>query len=369
MDSYVSDLITVASGQASVRTSWKLEDLTLRMPLNSSHDFVSTVPLQANRGTVRNVTVTGGGTASWGLNLDGILVARIEGFIFQGEGNGILIHNSNGLAYNIGDSAIENTTVVLSNPGTTGIALFSPTNNTGNNRINNMLLSRVEVQTSDGIVRDGTVGIHLRNAARITMVNVDIEHMDTGLLQESAVDGGAIATTNSFLQIFCIGCRNDYVEQGATPQLQTVIGGQGMFADMQQLPSSNILAGHPIMGNNRVLTAVRPIVAYSNSSAPRVLTVADSGKIFTNKNATGIVTFVLPPANLSNSIEYEFHLATAGNPIRVQTTSGDIIRPLQTSVNKYLQSAGGWGQVLKIRNIDNTIWSVLEMQGKWTSQP
>jgi len=366
MNSLYFDLITVASGRNSVSGNWAVEDLTLQMPDSSNHNFLTTVPLQANRGTIRNVTAIGGGASGWGLDLDGVLVLRIDGFTYLGGGNGIIWQNSNSLAYNVGDSYIVNSTVVLSTTDVTGIALMSPI--PGNYRVNNIELNRIEVQAPDGVVRSGTIGIHLRNAARISLHNVDLEQIETGLMQESSVGGGGVATTNSFIQVFPLGCTNDYVEIGTKPKLQTIIGGQGAFANMQRLSSSDVFADHAIMGQNRVLTAVRPIEAYADPSTPRVLTVADSGKVFTNKNATGTVTFVLPAANLSYSVEYEFHLATSGQAIRVQTTGGDIIRPGQTQGNKYYQSGLGYGQVLKIRNIDNTTWSVLQKLGQWTSQ-
>lgn len=369
MESGYHDLVTVASGQNSVRANWVVKELTLEMSPISNRASITTVPLQANTGTISNVRTTGGSPYGWGIDLDGALIIHIDGYNYNGEGSGIRWHNDWGIPYNIGDSAIENTTVVIKNMGATGIKLLSPSNSTGVNRVNNILLSRVEVQTPDGIVRDGTVGIHMVNTARITLNNVDIEHMDTGILQESAVNGGAVATTNAFIQTYFIGCRRDYAEVGTPPVMQTVIGGQGALASTQQFPTSNIQADHNIMGRNRVFTAVRPIETHFNSSVDRTLTVADSGKIFTNRSATGPVTFVLPPANLSHSIEFEFHLATAGYPIRIVPAAGDLIRPGQTSSGKYFQSGTSWGQSLKIRNIDATTWSIISQQGQWASLP
>ena len=121
------------------------------------------------------------------------------------------------------------------------------------------------------------------------------------------------------------------------------------------------------MGTNRVLTAVRPIEMHADSGSSRVLTIADSGKIFTNKGATGTVTFELPAANYSNSIEFEFHIVEPSYPIQVLPASGDLIRPGQTTTGTVYRSGMGWGQILRLRNVDNTIWSVTHQGGEWQS--
>jgi hypothetical protein len=293
--------------------------------------------------------------------MDAVNVISVIDYVYYGEGSGIRWINSINYTINYGDSLVQNAEIALKNPSTTGVQIASPINN----RINNILLSRIEVRTLDGIVQLGTVGIYLRNAARITLQHIDIEHMETAVLQESKVNGGAIAVGNAFYQVHPIGCTTDYQENGTSPDKQIVLGGSGQFSDMQQLPSSNIIAGHQILGNNRILTAVRPIEAYTDITSPRILTVIDSGKIFTNRGASGTVTFNLPAANLSYSVEYEFHLSTPGFAIRILPATGDIIRPGQTTVGSIYESDVDYGQVLKIRNIDNTTWSILDRQGAW----
>lgn len=364
------DLIRVRSGQWSVHAKWSIEDLGLQLPSYSYASMITTTPLQGNIGIVRNVHMSGGGPSSWGARINGALMVEINHLYYEGGGNGILWENNYNLAYNIGDSLIQDSEIVLRTTDTTGIFLASPTNANGTQsayRVNNILLSRVEVRTPDGVVRQNTTGIKLRNTARITLLNVDLEQMDIGILQQSGVDGGAVAVSNSFLQVFFMGCNRNHVLEGMTPKQQLVLGGYGPFSDTQQLPTSNIFADHAIMGNNRVLTASRPIEAYADPSQPRILTTIDSGKIFTNRGASGTVTFHLPPANLNNSLEYEFHLATPGQRIRVLPAMGDIIRPGQTTTNRHYESGSSYGQVLKIRNIDGTIWSVEAQQGTWTT--
>ena len=190
--------------------------------------------------------------------------------------------------------------------------------------------------------------------------------MDTGVLQESGVDGGPDAQYNGFFQVYALGCTTDYVEQGNTVKNQTSLGGQGFFGDTSLLPNSEILAEHTIVGQNRVLTAARPIDFHDDSVNPRVLTTKDSGKIFTNRGATGDVTFQLPAASQNVSLEYEFHLSDPGNRIRVLPATGDIIRPGQGTTATPYVSDTVYGQVLKLRNIDGTTWSVLVELGTWT---
>lgn len=369
MDNY-ADLIRVRSGQSSIHAKWSIEDIGLELPAYSSASMISTIPLQGNNGIIRNVHMAGGGPASWGARINGALLVEISHLHYTGGGNGIAWENTYNLAYNIGDSIIQDSEIMLRTADTIGILLASPTYGNwaqSNNRVNNILLSRVEVRTPDGVVRPNTIGIKLRNTARITMLNVDLEQMDIGILQQSGVDGGAVSVSNSFLQVFYMGCTRNHVLEGITPKQQLVLGGFGPASDTQQLPSSNIIADHAIMGNNRVLTASRPIEAFVDSSQPRILTTIDSGKIFTNRGATGTVEFHLPSANMNNSLEYEFHLATPGQKIRVLPAAGDLIRPGQTATNRYYESDSTYGQVLKIRNIDATIWSVESQQGTWTT--
>jgi hypothetical protein len=359
------DAIKVSSGTLGKLANWVVRDLAVTLPDSSSANGVSTDPSQASSGKIDNVLIDGGASGSYGINMNCVNDVQISAFRYQGGGGGIIWQNTANYPVNYGDSLIQSADIVLRNPSTTGIRIISPSG--GDRRMNNILISRVEVHTSDGIVRTGTVGVHLKNAARITLVNVDIEHMETGLIQESQVDGGAIATTNAFIQVYAIGCGIDFQEIGTPPVGQVILGGNGRFSARQQLPSSDILVGHPIMGNNRILTAVRPIEAYANSAVPRVLTVADSGKIFTNKGAAGTVVFQLPSANLNYSVEYEFHLATYGYRIRIQPMGNNLIRPGQTASGAIYESDIAFGQVLKVRNIDGTTWSTMDIQGKWTS--
>ena len=360
--------IRMSTGKLGLAGFWAIRDIAINLPTSVSGNGIVTEPSQGSSGVIENVLITGGSQSSWCIDMDGANGITITDSKCDSEGNGIRWWNSANYNVNYGDSLIQATNVVLRNPYTTGIQLASPTApSISNRRINNILISRVEVHTPDGVVRAGTIGVALRNTARITLLHVDIEHVDTALLHESGVDGGAVAVNNAFIQIFPIGCNTDYLEIGSSPAEQVIMGGQGAFADQQRFPSSEILAAHQILGNNRVLTAVRPIESHSNSAITRILTVEDSGKIFTNRGANGTVLFELPPANLSYSVEYEFHLATAGYAIRVQPVSYDLIRPGQGSSGFAYESGKTFGHVLKIRNIDGTTWSTLVERGTWTS--
>lgn len=364
------DAIEISTGTLFTNAYWAIKDLSVSLSNINSGNTISTIPAQSSIGAINNVLVTGGSPNSWGLNMDGVNVISIIDYVYHGEGSGIRWINSANYPINYGDSLIQNVEIALRSSFTTGVQLASPISISGspnNNRINNVLLSHVEIRTLDGIIKEGTVGIHLRNVARNTLDHIDIERMDTAVFQESKVSGGAIAKGNAFYQVHPLGCTTDYKEAGTPPQEQIVLGGTGQFSSMQQLPSSNISADHSILGTNRVLTAVRPIEAYFDSTSPRTLSVEDSGTIFTNRGATGTVTFQLPSANLNFSIEYEFHLSNTGNAIRIQPASEDIIRPGQTRAGEIYESGIAFGQVLKIRNIDNTNWSILTEQGTWSS--
>ena len=334
------------------------------MPPATSGDGIVTTELQATRGRIKNVTVKGGSVLSWGIIINAANEISIDNYTYLGEGSGLKYSNTSNLPVNYGDAIFQASTIFLKNPGTIGVALESPVSSS--NRINNILLSQVSVSSVTGSVPQGTIGVKMSNVGRITLQNIDIERTDIGILQESAVNGGTVAKNNAFIQIFTIGCNIDYQEIGAKPEQQLVIGGEGQLAMEQHLPSSDILADHPIMGENRVLTAVRPIEAYTNSVIARILTVEDSGRIFTNRGASNTVTFQLPPANQNFSIEYEFHLSSAGQRIQVLPASGDIIRPGQTTAGVTYMSGTSFGQLLKIRNVDGNMWAVLSQAGSWS---
>ncbi len=358
---HTGDGILVAAGQFN--GNWAVKNLTIDLPTALSGDGIATTALQATRGQVQNVTVKGGSVLSWGISINSANEISVDNYTYLGEGSGIKYSNPSGLPVNYGDAIFQGSTIFLKNPNTIGVALESPASSS--NRINNILLSQISVSTVTGSVPQGTIGVKMSNVARVTLLNIDIERTDIGILQESAVSGGAAAKSNAFIQIFTIGCNTDYQEIGTKPQEQVVLGGEGQLAREQHLPSSDILAGHPIMGENRVLTAVRPIEAYTNSAVARLLNVEDSGKIFTNRGASNIVTFQLPSANQNFSIEFEFHLSSAGQRIQVLPASGDIIRPGQSSAGVIYASGTSFGQLLKIRNIDGNTWAVLSQAGSW----
>jgi len=362
---HMGDAIIAASGSAGFNGNWSVRDFAVELPSGLSGDGIRTVARQSSIGRVDRIAISGGSVSSWGLRMDGVNDVTVNGFSYTGLGNGILWTNSGSSGISYGDSTISDSIIWISSDFTTGIRLEGAANTS--RAVNNILISRVAVSSSGGVLRSGTKGVHLRNAQRISLVHVDLETLDVAVLEESQVDGGAWNKSNAFIQVFPISCNTDYQLAGNTSRGLAIIGGEGQFADQQLLSDSNVQADNPVFGSVRMLAASLPIKAFTNSLTPIELSASDSGCVITNKGATGTVTFLLPAARADYALEYEFHVAAPGYALRVQPSAGDIIRPGQTATGRVYESGVSYGHVLKIRNMDDQTWAVLAQQGTWVS--
>jgi hypothetical protein len=101
----------------------------------------------------------------------------------------------------------------------------------------------------------------------------------------------------------------------------------------------------------------------TETAADLALTIEDSGGLFTQPNATGLVTFTLPPGQ--DGLEYTFTMV-ANQTIRIQTT-GDIIRMTTGSTTNggYIQTTTRWATI-HLRSIDSTNWIAKSISGTWT---
>lgn len=200
-----------------------LESFTLRMPkLQNSGDGIKVTAKYSTH--FRDLLISGGGIFSWAMNLDMVNVARLENILLgvlgnsiktdSLTGNGILFQNSDpdNWPYNFGDSKLSSIDIFLASASTTGIKLHGPDNY--KDSINNILLSKIEILTAGPGDGFRCIGVHLRNSRRITLLGVDLENMETAILEEHAGTGGNYSKQNNYIATFALGVQTSYVSSG-----------------------------------------------------------------------------------------------------------------------------------------------------------
>ncbi|GEM_PF-5031505 len=198
-----------------------VEALHLKMPVGANSDG-----LLIDRGEqhARDLFFSGGGPTSWAINIDAVNILYLSNIRMGGSGNaltgnGIIYQNTSGLTFNFGDSKFSKIDITLAADNTTGIRIAGP--DIANVKINNILLSQVEVIGTG--TAGGCVGVHLHNAARIIFLLVDVEEIDTAIIEEGVVGNcrnnvyiaatsfgnntGYTAIGNVFNRLF-MGCQN-----------------------------------------------------------------------------------------------------------------------------------------------------------------
>ncbi|HFD32670.1 MAG TPA: hypothetical protein ENJ28_08215 [Gammaproteobacteria bacterium] len=209
-----------------------LESLGLRMPkaFLAKDGIKVTAKSSAH---LRDLHISGGGPFSWAINLDIVNVARLENIVIGVlggtikpdtlTGNGIIFQNtdSTNWPFNFGDSKLTSIDIFLSSASTVGIKLHGPDNT--DDSINNVLLSKVEILATPPGNGDGCVGVHLRNARRITLLGVDLESMDTAIIEEHVGSGGNFSVQNNYIATFALGVNTSYISSGVVRD-RTFIG-------------------------------------------------------------------------------------------------------------------------------------------------
>ena len=209
-----------------------VESLSLRMP--SGFLTKDGIKVTAKAYThLRDLHISGGGPFSWAIKLDIVNIARLENISIGTlgsaikpnslTGNGIIFQNTDpaNWPFNFGDSKLTSIDIFLSSPNTVGIKLHGPDDT--DDSINNVLLSKVEILASPPGNGDGCVGVHLRNARRITLLGVDLESMDTAIIEEHVGSGGNFSVQNNYIATFALGVNTSYISSGVVRD-RTFIG-------------------------------------------------------------------------------------------------------------------------------------------------
>lgn len=161
---------------------------------------------------------------------------------------------------------------------------------------------------------------------------------------------GANGTTTAPGLTF-VGDLDTGVSGSAADQMSLIAGGQ----EIQRIDTSHVTAFKP-------LKAKRPVVNESTST-PLALSADDSGTIYTNNGATGIVTFNLPSA--AAGITYTFATSEALR-INVVAASGDQIVHSGQTADDSIRSGNAEGASITLVAIDATSWVVTAAMGSWT---
>jgi hypothetical protein len=173
-----------------------------------------------------DVNFYGGSAAGWCVDLVDSNECVVEK-INAGYGGGAFRLFAGGVRFraakpgvNYGDSLISEVSVKLGSAQTQAILLDGSTATT-TNWINNMILQRIQVNAPVGgggtTPLAGCVGIKLKNAARINLIDCDVEVVETGFEEYSeSVGGGAGAcVANNFIGCITHWCPTPYRDSNA----------------------------------------------------------------------------------------------------------------------------------------------------------
>ena len=188
-----------------------IEGLTLDMSTTATSDGVF---IRAGNVSIRDAAFAGGLSEAWAIRIESTNVVYLNNIRMGGTAavfyaNGIVFENQNLIPYNFGDSKLSKIDITLAADNTTGLAFLSPT--TIPSRINNILCSQVEIVGNGST--GGCTGVHLRNAARIVLLTVDLEELTTAVYEES-VGGLILSSNNAYIGVFVFGTPNSYVSSG-----------------------------------------------------------------------------------------------------------------------------------------------------------
>ena len=190
-------------------TASSVEALRVKMPEGTSGDGIL---ISRGETHLRDLVFSGGSTTSWAIKADTVNIVYLSNIRMGGTGNaltgnGIIFQNTTGSTFNFGDSKFSKIDIRLANNNTTGIKIIAP--DILNVRMNNILLSQIEV------IGTGTsgacTGIHLHNASRITFIGVDLEQLDTGIIEEGVVGN---CRNNVYVATFALGVTKGYTAIG-----------------------------------------------------------------------------------------------------------------------------------------------------------
>jgi len=148
-----------------------------------------------------------------------------------------------------------------------------------------------------------------------------------------------------------VGDLDTGVSGSAADQMSLIAGGQ----EIQRVDTSHVTAFKP-------LKARRPVVNQS-SATPLALSADDSGTVYTNSGAAGIVTFNLPSA--AAGITYTF-AASEALRIDVAASSGDQIVHSGQAADDSIRSGSAAGDSITLVALDATSWVVTAAMGSWT---
>lgn len=168
-----------------------------------------------------DVNFYGGAADGWCVDLvdsNECVVEKVSG----GYGGGAFSLFASGVRFraakpgvNYGDSLVSEVSLKLGSSGTRGI-LLDGSMASATNWINNMILQRIQVNAPVG--GGGTtplpdcVGIKLKNAARINLIDCDVEVVETGFEEFSESTGGAAGACvgNNFIGCIAHWCPTAY---------------------------------------------------------------------------------------------------------------------------------------------------------------
>ncbi len=202
-----------------------VEALHVKMPDISSNDGIL-----INRGEqhLRDIFCSGGSAESWAININAVNIAYLSNIRMGGSGNaltgnGIIIQNTTNTSFNFGDSKLSKIDITLFNDDTNGIKIVAP--DIVNRRLNNILLSQINIIGTGA--SGGCIGVYLHNASRIVFISVDLEQLDTGVLEEGVVGN---CRNNVFLGTFALGVNKGYNAIGNVVN-RTFIGCQNLLPE------------------------------------------------------------------------------------------------------------------------------------------
>lgn len=195
------------------------------------HFFGSGILVEGHEVTLDNLMFHGGVVGEYAidfLNCNESFASRIwigrGGGSLDWLGNGIRLRlnrgTSDGKAVNFGDGAFRDIHIKLKSANSVGFwidgAGFEPTSGTGKPLINNVLFEAITI--SAGSKPANSIGMFLRQVARCTFVNIDIELLEVGFKLRSRYMSGNAGSNqyNTFVGCYVLNCTSEWLDVGDT---------------------------------------------------------------------------------------------------------------------------------------------------------
>ncbi len=245
----------------------------------------------------RDLRFRGGGANGWAVELDRSNDWSLVDLLAWGDGadswngNGIWLRNATDAAVNYGDGSMRQISIKLTGDNLKG--LFFEGGSASPGIVNNVLVAKANIVAPG---RTGCIGIHIRNARRLTFVSVDLESLSTGVLEEGTAVG--MSEVNSWLGTFFLANATSpttaYADNNATVA--------GAVRQRSFLGCDNFPALGTAFADGDSMLPRGLWLGSASTGLPVVRATEQAGNLRVDRGATAYIQFGAPPTGNNSRI-------------------------------------------------------------------